>query len=116
LLDDLNLILLADALELAGYLVIASRRGSEAIELARQHAPDLILMDIGLPDISGIEAVRRLKAEQRTRAIPIIAVTAFAMSEDRDEILANGCDDNLSKPFKIADLFQLVERYAQPGQ
>jgi two-component system cell cycle response regulator DivK len=68
-------------------------------------------MDIQLPDISGVEAVRRLKADERTRSIPIVAVTAFAMSGDREGILSSGCDDYVAKPFKIADLLKLVAHY-----
>jgi two-component system, cell cycle response regulator DivK len=72
----------------------------------------LILLDIQLPDISGVEAVQRLKADEQTRMIPIIAVTAFAMSGDREKILDSGCDDYISKPFSINALLALVERYA----
>jgi two-component system cell cycle response regulator DivK len=69
------------------------------------------LLDIQLPDISGMEAARRLKADEETRAIPIIAVTAFAMSGDREKVLASGCDDYLAKPFNVIEFLRMVERY-----
>src|ERR1041385_9062419 len=98
--NELNMRLLNDLLEYQGYTVIATRLGEPALELARQYKPDLILMDIQLPDISGMEATQRLKSNEETRTIPVIAVTAFAMSGDRARILASGCDAYLSKPFK----------------
>jgi len=85
--------------------------GEPALGLARQYKPDLILMDIQLPDISGIEATQRLKNDQQTRAIPIIAITAFAMSGDQARILASGCDAYLSKPFNVAEFLRLVEQW-----
>jgi two-component system cell cycle response regulator DivK len=80
------------------------------VQLAREHRPDLIVLDIQ-PDISGMEVARQLKGDQKTRAIPIIAVTAFAMSSDRAKILASGCDDYLAKPFRGSELIRLVELY-----
>lgn len=113
--NELNLKLLNDILEYHGYLVLATGRGEAALEIARQHQPDLILMDIQLPDITGMEAARRLKADEQTRAIPIVAVTAFAMSGDRAMILASGCDDYVAKPFNVVKFLKLVERYTNPG-
>jgi two-component system, cell cycle response regulator DivK len=109
--NALNLKLLHDVLEYHGYLILTTGRGEEAVDLARQYRPDLILMDIQLPDITGIEAARRLKADEQTRTIPIIAVTAFAMSGDRAKILESGCDDYVSKPFNVAEFLELVARY-----
>ena len=109
--NELNLKLLVDILEHHGYSIFSTRLGEVAVELARQHRPDLILTDIQLPDISGTEAVRRLKADEQTRAIPIVAVTAFAMPGDRANFLASGFDDYVSKPFQILELLKLVERY-----
>src|SRR5438874_4272503 len=106
--NALNLKLLHDVLEYHGYLLLTTGSGEAAIEIARQHRPDLILMDIQLPDITGMEAARRLKADEQTRAIPIIAVTAFAMSGDRAMILESGCDDYVPKPFNVADFLKLV--------
>ena len=109
--NELNLKLLNDILEYHGYTVFTTRLGEPALELARQHSPDLILMDIQLPDISGMEATRRLKADEQTHAIPIIAVTAFAMSGDEAKVLASGCDAYVSKPFNIVEFLKLVERW-----
>ena len=109
--NELNLKLLNDILEYHGYTVFTSRLGAPALELARQYSPDLILMDIQLPDISGMEAARRLKGDEQTRTIPIIAVTAFAMSGDEAKILASGCDAYVSKPFNVLEFLKIVERW-----
>ena len=109
--NELNLKLLNDILEIHGYSTVVTGLGAAALELAREHRPDLILLDIQLPDITGMEAARRLKADEETRAIPIVAVTAFAMQGDREKILAGGCDDYISKPFNIREVLALVERY-----
>ena len=107
----LNLKLLNDLLEYQGYTVIATRLGETALGLARQYKPDLILMDIQLPHISGMEATQRLKSDEQTRDIPVIAVTAFAMSGDEARILASGCNAYVSKPFNVAEFLQLVEHW-----
>ena len=109
--NELNLKLLNDILEYHGYTVFTTRLGEPALELARQHSPNLILMDVQLPDISGMEAARRLKGDEQTRTIPIIAVTAFAMSGDEAKILASGCDAYVSKPFNVIEFIKLVERW-----
>jgi two-component system cell cycle response regulator DivK len=108
--NELNLKLLKDILDFHGYLTVVTGLGIAALDLARQH-PDLILLDIQLPDISGTEVARRLKADEQTRAIPIIAVTAFAMPGERIEILNSGCDAYISKPFNIREFLASVERY-----
>jgi two-component system, cell cycle response regulator DivK len=109
--NELNLRLLIDILQHHGYTVLSTELGEAALELARQHRPDLILMDIQLPDISGMEAVRRLKEDDQTQTIPIIAVTAFAMSGDESQILASGCDAYIAKPFRVAELLGLVDQW-----
>lgn len=109
--NDLNLKLLNDILEVQGYSTIVTGYGAAAIDLARQHHPDLILLDIQLPDISGTEVARRLKADEQTRAIPIVAVTAFAMPGDRTMMLESGCDDYVAKPINIHDFLALVAGY-----
>jgi two-component system, cell cycle response regulator DivK len=109
--NELTLKLLNDLLEYQGYRVIATRLGEPALGLAQQYQPDLILMDIQLPDISGMEATQRLKSDEQTRTIPIIAVTAFAMSGDEARILASGCDAYLSKPFNVAEFLRFVEQW-----
>ena len=109
--SELNMKLFHDLLEAHGYRTICTRDGLKVLDLAHKHRPDLILMDIQLPDISGMEAARRLKDDAETRTIPIIAVTAFAMSGDEVQILASGCDAYLSKPFRIDELLTLVEQW-----
>jgi len=109
--NELNLKLLKDLLEYQGYRVITTRLGEPALGLARQYKPDLILMDIQLPDISGMEATQRLKSDKQTREIPIIAVTAFAMSGDEARILASGCDAYVPKPFNVADFLRIVAHW-----
>ena len=109
--NELNLKLLHDLLEYQGYTVIATSLGEPALGLARQYKPDLILMDIQLPDISGMEATQRLKSDEQTRDIPVIAVTAFAMSGDEARILASGCNAYVSKPFNVAEFLRLVEQW-----
>ena len=109
--NELNLKLLKDVLDFHGYSTVVTGLGAAALDLARQHHPDLILLDIQLPDTSGEEAARRLKADEQTRAIPIIAVTAFAMPGDRTKILDSGCDDYISKPVNIHELLALIEQY-----
>jgi two-component system, cell cycle response regulator DivK len=109
--NELNLKLLTDLLEYQGYTVIVTRLGEPALGLARQYKPDLIVMDIQLHDISGMEATQRLKSDEQTRDIPVIAVTAFAMSGDEARILAGGCNAYVSKPFNVAEFLQLVEHW-----
>ena len=109
--NDLNSKLLNDLLQYQGYTVVTTRFGEAALELARRYKPDAILMDIQLPDISGMEATRRIKADQETRTIPIIVVTAFAMPGDEANILASGCDAYVAKPFNVRDFLVLVDRW-----
>ena len=110
--NELNMRLLNDVLEAHGYAIIKTGNGEEAIQLARRDRPDVILMDIQLPDISGLEATRRLKEDAATRDIPVIAVTAFAMSGDEKKILDSGCDAYVSKPIMLQAFLALLERYA----
>jgi two-component system, cell cycle response regulator DivK len=109
--NALNLKLFRDLLEYHGYTLITATLGRAAVDLAREHRPDLILLDIQLPDITGMEVAEQLKAREETRAIPIIAVTAFAMSGDRAKVLASGCDDYLAKPFNVQEFLNIVARY-----
>jgi len=109
--NELNLKLLKDVLDFHGYSTVVTGLGAEALNLARQYRPDLILLDIQLPDIAGTEVAHRLKADAQTHAVPIIAVTAFAMAGDREMILSSGCDDYVSKPFNIREFLALVDRH-----
>ncbi len=82
--------------------------------MAREHRPDLILMDIQLPSISGLEATKRLKADETLKSIPVIAVTAFAMDGDEERFLEGGCDAYIPKPISIPNLLQTVARFTNP--
>ena len=109
--NDLNLKLFRDLLGAHGYETIETKEGMEAIGLTRREQPDLILMDIQLPEISGLDVTRRLKADESTRDIPIIAVTAFAMKDDEEKILAAGCQAYISKPISIMLFINTVRRF-----
>lgn len=108
--EDLRTIL-RDFLSASGYTVIEAVDGAESVAKAASERPDLVLMDIQLPDVDGIEALRLLRADDRTATIPVIALTAQAMHGDRERFLAVGFDDYVSKPVDIADLARTVERY-----
>ena len=103
--------LLKDILESRGYEILLTGDGVEAIDLAVVSLPDLILMDIQLPDISGLEVTRRLRGDKRSRRIPIIAVTAFAMGWHEREALDSGCDAYISKPIAILSFLRTVESF-----
>jgi len=109
--NELNMKLLNDVLEAHGYEVMSTGRGTEAVEWARQYLPDLILMDLQLPDLSGLDATRQLKADPGTRAIPVIAVTAFAMAGDEKRALEHGCDAYVAKPIVLKDFLNLIANY-----
>jgi two-component system, cell cycle response regulator DivK len=109
--NDLNLKLFRDLLTAHGYETIETKEGLEAITLTRAERPDLILMDIQLPEISGLDVTRRLKAEEAIKSIPIIAVTAFAMKDDEEKILAAGCQAYISKPISIVPFLNTVRRF-----
>ena len=114
--DELSSKLFTLLLEQRGYTVLTTQLGESAIELARQYKPDLIVMDIQLPGISGVETTRVLKADEQTSAIPIFAVTALAMPGDEANILKSGCDAYISKPLDIAEFLKLVERVTIGGR
>ena len=109
--NELNMKLLRDVLEAYGYAPITTAEGMASLALAREHRPDLILMDLQLPDISGFDAVRQLKDHEETRSIPVVAVTAFAMIGDERKALTCGCDAYLAKPILLRDFLDLVERF-----
>jgi two-component system, cell cycle response regulator DivK len=109
--NDLNLKLFRDLLTAHGYETIETKEGLEAITLARSEHPNLILMDIQLPEISGLDVTRKLKSEDELNAIPIIAVTAFAMKDDEEKILAAGCEAYISKPISIVPFLNTVRKF-----
>jgi two-component system cell cycle response regulator DivK len=114
--NELNMKLLNDVLEAHGYEMIPSRHGEAAQPLAREYRPHLILMDVQLPDISGLEAARRLKQDEATRNIPIIAVTAFAMAGDERKTLESGCDAYIAKPIMLREFLEIVEKFIGPAE
>jgi two-component system cell cycle response regulator DivK len=109
--NEKNMKLFRDVLAASGFRTLAATTGEQAVELASEHAPDLVLMDIQLPDIDGIEALGRLRADTRTAALPILALTAQAMEGDRERFLEAGFDGYLSKPVNVADFVATVKRY-----
>ena len=113
--NEKNMKLFRDVLLAAGYRILEATTGEEAVAVATEHSPDLVLMDIQLPDFDGVQALHRLRANQRTAAIPVLAVTAQAMQGDRQGFLAAGFDGYLSKPVNVVDLVATVARYCEDG-
>ncbi len=109
--NELNMKLFNDLLTAHGYDTLQTKDGNQALELARRHRPDLILMDIQLPQISGLEVTRLLKKDKDLQLIPVIAITAFAMKGDRERIRGGGCEDYIAKPISIAGFLQTVQRF-----
>jgi two-component system cell cycle response regulator DivK len=109
--NDLNMKLFQDLLEAHGYKTLPTKDGLEAMKLARQHRPDLILMDIQLPEISGLEVTKWLKEDPDLKAIPVIAVTAFAMKGDEEKIRQGGCEAYIAKPISVQKFLETVARF-----
>ena len=109
--NELNMKLFHDLLEAHGYQTIGTRNGIEALDLARKHRPDLIVIDIQLPEVSGLEVTKWLKEDDELRSIPIIAVTAFAMKGDEQKIRDGGCEAYIAKPISVASFMSTVERF-----
>jgi two-component system cell cycle response regulator DivK len=109
--NELNMKLFHDLLEANGYNIVQTRNGLEAIDLAREHHPDLILMDIQLPEVSGLEVTKWIKEDDDLRTIPVVAVTAFAMKGDEERIRQGGCEAYLSKPISVAKFLDTVKTY-----
>ncbi len=112
--NDLNMKLFHDVLEAGGYNVLQAKDGAEGWWMAREHRPDLILMDIQLPDVSGLEVTKWLKDDETLKSIPVIAITAFAMAGDEEKIREGGCDAYIVKPISIPSFLQTVERFVRP--
>ena len=113
--NELNMKLFSDLLEANGYRTVQTRSGVEAVGLARQHRPDLILMDIQLPEVSGLKVTQWLKDDEELRAIPVIAITAFAMKGDEEKIRQGGCEAYLSKPISVVKFLETVRNYLGDG-
>lgn len=109
--NELNMKLFHDLLESRGYQTIQTRNGMEALDLAREHKPDLILMDIQLPEVSGLVVTKWLKEDEDLAAIPVIAVTAFAMKGDEERIRQGGCEGYISKPISVPHFLETIEGY-----
>jgi two-component system cell cycle response regulator DivK len=108
--NEKNMKLFRDVLLAAGYEILEATTGRKAVELASEHVPDLVLMDVRLPDIDGVETLRRLREDERTASIPVLALTAQAMEGDRERFLAAGFDGYLSKPVDIRALVEAVQQ------
>jgi two-component system, cell cycle response regulator DivK len=109
--NELNMKLFKDLLEARGYHTLLSRDGLEALRIARRQRPDLILMDIQLPEVSGLEVTKWLKEDEELRHVPVIAVTAFAMKGDEERIREGGCEDYIAKPISVTHFLETVQKY-----
>ena len=109
--NELNMKLFHDLLDAHGYKTLQTRNGMEALALAREHRPDLILMDIQLPEVSGLEVTKWLKEDDQLRQIPVIAVTAFAMKGDEERIREGGCEAYISKPISVTMFLDTVKLF-----
>ena len=117
--NELNMKLFSDLLEAKGYQTVKTGNGMDAMELARTHMPDLILMDIQLPEVSGLDVTRWLKEDDDLRHIPVVAVTAFAMKGDEERIRSGGCEAYISKPISVTGFLDTVKTFvgeAESGQ
>ena len=109
--NELNMKLFNDLLEAHGYRVLQTREGLSALDIARQPKPDRILMDIQLPEVSGIEVTKWLKEDDELRSIPVVAVTAFAMKGDEQKIREGGCEAYISKPISVASFMSTINGF-----
>jgi two-component system, cell cycle response regulator DivK len=113
--NEKNMKLVRDVLLATGYRTLEATSGAQAVALAAEHAPDLVLMDIQLPDIDGVEALSRLRADKCTASIPVLALTAQAMQGDRERFLAAGFDGYISKPVNVVELVGAVRQHCDGG-
>ena len=112
--DDVrNMKLFRDLLQHHGFAILEATNGKEGVKLALEKSPDLILMDIQMPVMDGLEATRIIKADSRTKGIPIVALTSYAMKGDRERVLKVGCDEYISKPVDIRELTKMVDHFCQ---
>lgn len=108
--NELNMKLFHDLLEAHGYKTLQTKDGMEALELARKHHPDLVLMDIQLPEVSGLEVTKWIKEDEDLKSIPVIAVTAFAMKGDEEKIREGGCEAYIAKPISVSNFIEVIEK------
>jgi two-component system, cell cycle response regulator DivK len=111
--NELNMKLFDDLLGAHGYETIKTRDGTKVLDICRQNRPDLILMDIQLPEVSGLEVTQWLKADNDLKQIPVVAVTAFAMKGDEEKIRQGGCEDYVSKPISIIDFMKVIQKHLE---
>ncbi len=109
--NDLNMKLFNDLLQANGYATLQTKDGREVLGIARRDRPDLILMDIQLPEISGLEITRMLKDDADLKSIPVVAVTAFAMKGDEEKIREGGCEGYIAKPISVATFLQTIAKF-----
>ena len=112
--NELNMKLFHDLLEAHDVGTIQARDGKNVLALAREHKPDLILMDIQLPEVSGLDITKWLKDDDELKSIPVIAVTAFAMKGDEQKIREGGCEDYISKPISVIKFIDTIQKYLAP--
>lgn len=110
--NELNMKLFSDLLTANNYETIQTQDGMAALELAREHKPDLILMDIQLPEVSGLEVTKWIKEDEELKDIPIVAITAFAMKGDEEKIREGGCEAYIAKPISVGQFLETVKQYA----
>lgn len=109
--NELNMKLFHDLLEAQGHAILQTKDGMEALKMARERHPDLILMDIQLPEVSGLEVTKWIKEDDNLKSIPVIAVTAFAMKGDEEKIREGGCEAYIAKPISVSDFLSTVDRF-----
>ncbi len=109
--NELNMKLFHDLLEAHGYNILQTKDGMDALRIAREHKPDLILMDIQLPEVSGLEVTKWLKEDEDLKSIPVIAVTAFAMKGDEEKIRDGGCEAYIAKPISVTNFLETVRKF-----
>ena len=114
--NDDNVFVIRGRLARLGFEMVVAVDGEQGVAMAETEAPDLILMDLRLPGLDGWEATRRLKAEPETKAIPVIALSAYAMAGDREKALAAGCDDYVTKPVDFAKLLERIQTILARGR
>lgn len=111
--NELNMKLFCDLLEAHDYETVQTKDGMAALDLAREHKPDLILMDIQLPEVSGLEVTKWIKEDEELKSIPVLAVTAFAMKGDEEKIRDGGCEAYIAKPISVGQFLETVKQFIE---